>query len=131
MPTALRDGRRIRHAHLSIVVEIGGVPAFERLRDEEGIEEEVAEYLAALMARPDNWDSHYNLGNYYLGQNRPKEALAEYDQALKMEPQATLALVNAAMAHGRLGEPAKAEEKLVQALKIRSAHGVPFMGFGP
>jgi hypothetical protein len=35
------------------------------------------EYLVSLMARPDSWDAHYNLGNYYLGQNRPKEALAE------------------------------------------------------
>jgi tetratricopeptide (TPR) repeat protein len=76
------------------------------------------EYLASLMARPDSWDAHYNLGNYYLGQNRPKEALAEYDDAVKREPQAILALVNAAMAHARLGETAKAEEKLNEALKI-------------
>lgn len=76
------------------------------------------EYLSALLARPDIWDSHYNLGNYYLGQNRPKEALAEYDEALKREPQAVLAMVNAAMAHARLGETGKAEERLNAALKI-------------
>ena len=82
------------------------------------VEKATDEYLAALMARPDSWDAHYNLGNYYLGQNRPKEALAEYDDALKREPQAILALVNAAMAHARLGETARAEEKLNEALKI-------------
>jgi tetratricopeptide (TPR) repeat protein len=76
------------------------------------------EYLASLMARPDSWDAHYNLGNYYLGQNRPKEALAEYDDAVKREPQAILALVNAAIAHARLGETAKAEERLNEALKV-------------
>jgi tetratricopeptide (TPR) repeat protein len=76
------------------------------------------EYLAMLMARPDSWDSHYNLGNYYLGQNRPKEALVEYDIAYMHEPQSVLTLVNAAMAHAKLGEPAKAEEKLNEALKI-------------
>ena len=70
------------------------------------------------MARPDSWDAHYNLGNYYLGQNGPKEALVEYDIALKHEPQAVLALVNAAMAHARLGETGKAEERLNEALKI-------------
>jgi tetratricopeptide (TPR) repeat protein len=70
------------------------------------------------MARPDSWDSHYNLGNYYLGQNRPKEALAEYDEALKREPRAVLVLVNAAIADARLGETAKAEERLNEALKI-------------
>ena len=76
------------------------------------------EYLAALMARPDSWDSHYNLGNYYLGQNRPKEALAEYDETLKREPRAVLALVNASMADARLGETGKAEGPLNEALKI-------------
>ena len=82
------------------------------------VDKATEEYLASLMARPDSWDAHYNLGNYYLGQNRPKEALAEYDEAVKREPQAILALVNAAMAHARLGETAKAEEKLNEALKI-------------
>ena len=49
----------------------------------EKVDKATEEYLASLMARPDSWDAHYNLGNYYLGQNRPKEALAEYDVALK------------------------------------------------
>jgi tetratricopeptide (TPR) repeat protein len=81
-------------------------------------EKATGEYLAALMARPDSWDAHYNLGNYYLGQNRVKEAIAEYDAALKREPQATVALVNAAMAYARLGELEKTEGKLNEALKI-------------
>ena len=76
------------------------------------------EFMASLMARPDTWDAHYNLGNYYLGQNRPKEALAEYDIASHHEPQGIMILVNAAMAHAKLGETAKAEEKLNEALKI-------------
>ena len=70
------------------------------------------------MARPDSWDAHYNLGNYYLGQNKPKEALIEYDIAYQHEPQSVLTLVNAAMAYAKMGEPAKAEGKLNEALKI-------------
>ena len=42
----------------------------------EKLDKATDEFLASLMARPDSWDGHYNLGNYYLGQNRPKEALA-------------------------------------------------------
>ncbi len=62
------------------------------------------EYLAELVARPDIWDAHYNLGNYYLG--------------LKREPQATLVLVNAALAHAQRGEVSLAEGRLNAALKI-------------
>ena len=84
----------------------------------EQIDKSTVEFLAALMARPASWDSHYNLGNYYLGQNRPMEALVEYDIAHKHEPQSVLILVNAAMAHARLGETGRAEERLNDALKI-------------
>ena len=84
----------------------------------ERYEKATEEFLGSLLARPDSWDAHYNLGNYYLGQNRPKEALAEYDIAYQHEPQSILTLVNAAMAHAKLGETARAETKLNEALKI-------------
>jgi Tfp pilus assembly protein PilF len=84
----------------------------------EALDKATDDYLTALVARPDSWDAHYNLGNYYLGQKRPKEALVEYDEAIKREPQALLVLVNAAMAHARLGETGKAEERLHDALNI-------------
>jgi tetratricopeptide (TPR) repeat protein len=87
-------------------------------RAREQLDKATGEYLAALMARPDSWDAHYNLGNYYLGQNRPKEALAEYDIAYSHEPQAVLTQVNAAMAHAKMGETAKAEERLNEAIRI-------------
>ncbi len=88
------------------------------------------EFLASLMARPDSWDAHYNLGNYYLGQNRPKEALEEYAIAHTQEPQSVLTLVNAAMAHARLGETGKAEDKLQEALKIAPDSGAVLYNLG-
>ena len=88
------------------------------------------EFLASLMARPDSWDAHYNLGNYYLGQNRPKEALEEYAIAHTQEPQSVLTLVNAAMAHARLKETTKAEEKLNEALKIAPTSGAALFNLG-
>ena len=59
------------------------------------------EYLASLTAWPDQWSSHYNLGNYYLNRGEVKEALAAYDIALKIEPRAAMVLVNAAMAYAQ------------------------------
>ena len=99
-------------------------------KTKESIDKATDEYLAALMARPDNWDAHYNLGNYYLGQKRPKEALVEYDEAVKREPQAILALVNAAMAHARLGETQKAEDQLNKALAINPDSAVARYNMG-
>ena len=88
------------------------------------------EFIGSLMARPDSWDAHYNLGNYYLGQNRHREALVEYDIAYRHEPQSILTLVNAAMAHAKLGETAKAETRLNEALKINPASPAALYNLG-
>lgn len=82
------------------------------------IEEANEEYLAFIMARPDQWTSHYNMGNVQLSRGELKEAVASYQAALKSEPQAVMAMVNLSMAHAQMGENGKAEESLRGALKI-------------
>ncbi|MFH0904321.1 MAG: tetratricopeptide repeat protein [Methanobacteriota archaeon] len=76
------------------------------------------EYLDSIMARPDQWTSHYNMGNYYLNRGEPKQAIASYDKALKLEPQAVMAMVNSSIAYSQLGENDKADKTLQKALKI-------------
>ena len=80
--------------------------------DRKRVEAATREYLASLTARPDQWSSHYNLGNYYLNRNELKQAIASYDTALKLEPRAVLAMVNASIAYARLGENRKADTSL-------------------
>jgi tetratricopeptide (TPR) repeat protein len=99
-------------------------------KGKERLDKATVEFLDSLMARSDSWDSHYNLGNYYLGQNRPKEALAAYDIAYTHEPQSIRTLVNAAMAHAKLGETAKAEAKLTEALTIAPDSSVALYNLG-
>ena len=82
-----------------------------------GFERANKEYLDSLMARPDQWTSHYNMGNYHLSRGRPKEAIASYDEALKREPRAVMAMVNLSLAYAQLGENEKAERILQKALK--------------
>ncbi|WP_197084225.1 tetratricopeptide repeat protein [Desulfovibrio sp. TomC] len=82
------------------------------------VEKANQEYLAFLMARPDQWTSHYNMGNYHLNHGELKDALASYQAALEREPQAVMAMVNASIAYGRLRENGKAEELLQSALKL-------------
>jgi Tfp pilus assembly protein PilF len=98
--------------------------------DEGRLKKATAEYLASLTARPDQWDSHYNLGNYYLNRGEFQQALASYDTALKLEPQAVLAMVNASIAYARLGENAKAEKSLQRALKAAPESGAANFNMG-
>ena len=72
--------------------------------DQDKVKKATDEYLASLTARPDQWSSHYNLGNYYLNRGEVKQALAAYDTALKIEPRAAMVMVNAAMAYAQMGE---------------------------
>ena len=88
------------------------------------------EYLASLMARPDQWTSHYNLGNYYLNRGEVKQALASYDTALKIEPRAAMVLVNAAMAYAQTGEKEQAEKALVKALKVSPENAAAHFNLG-
>jgi tetratricopeptide (TPR) repeat protein len=69
------------------------------------------------MARPDQWTSHYNMGNYQLGGGKLKEAVSSYRTALRIEPRAVLAMVNSSIAYSRMGDNANAEKSLRAALK--------------
>jgi tetratricopeptide (TPR) repeat protein len=76
------------------------------------------EYLASITARPDQWTSHYNMGNYQLGRGETKKAVASYQEALKLEPQAIMPMVNTSIAYAQMGENDKAEKSLRHALKL-------------
>lgn len=76
------------------------------------------ELLASLLARPDNWSSHYNLGIFYSDRKEYSKALEAFDTATRLNPESILPLVNISMVHARLGQIDKAETALRQALKI-------------
>ena len=84
----------------------------------ESIRKADEEHLASLSAWPDQWTSHYNLGNYHLGRGELAEAVASYDRAFAIEPRSAMVLVNRSIACARMGSPSKAETSLHEALKI-------------
>jgi len=98
---------------------LAGYPK-ETLKPDEAkrLEKAEKEYLAFLMARPDHWSSHYNMGNHHLSRGAIKESIESYKTALKLESSAIMASVNMSMAYARLGDSGKAEETLRSALKI-------------
>jgi len=90
------------------------------LQDSEAkqVESATKEHLESIRTRPDQWDSHYNLGNYYLTRGEIDQAVEAYEKAVKKEPRAVVALVNQAMAYARMGENQKAGGSLKRALAI-------------
>jgi len=98
--------------------------------DQEKVKKATEEYLASLTARPDQWTSHYNLGNYYLNRGEVKQALASYDTALKIEPRAAMVMVNAALAYAQTGEKSQAEKFLEKAIKIAPDNAAAHFNLG-
>jgi tetratricopeptide (TPR) repeat protein len=76
------------------------------------------EYLASITCRPDQWTSHYDLGNYYLNRRETEKAVASYQAALKHDPRAIMPMVNISIAYAQTGEIDKAEEMLQKALRL-------------
>jgi len=88
------------------------------------------EYLAFIMARPDQWTSHYNMGNYQLSRGETKQAVASYQAALKIEPQAVMAMVNSSIAYAQMGENDMADKSLQAALKTAPDNAVVNFNMG-
>jgi tetratricopeptide (TPR) repeat protein len=124
---------RARPEHFaSLLATVAGDYRFVRLRGAPGLlavpekqvpeqaraslEELRREYLDFIMARPDQWTAHYNLGNYYLSRGQADAAIDAYRAALEKEPQEVMLLVNLSIAYARNNDLAQAEQMLQAAL---------------
>ncbi|MFA6148125.1 MAG: tetratricopeptide repeat protein [bacterium] len=113
---AAGDGFRL--VRIRAAAGLTGYP-MDRLPEEvrSRVEKADREFLAFLMARPDQWTSHYNMGNYRLGGGKLKEAVSSYQAALRIEPRAVLAMVNSSIAYSRMGDNDNAGKSLRAALE--------------
>lgn len=76
------------------------------------------EYLNSMVARPDDWSSHYNLGIYHQNQGNAQKAIESYETAARLYPEALMPLINSSVLYSYMGNPAKAEENLKQAVEM-------------
>ena len=111
-----------------------GIAAFPRMTIPPAYQAQLkkanGEYLASITARPDQWTSHYNMGNYQLGRGETKKAVASYQAALKLDPQAIMPMVNTSIAYAQMGENDKAERSLQKALKQAPADAAANFNMG-
>lgn len=98
--------------------------------DRRSIENATLEYLSSLQARPDDWTSHYNLGNYYMERQQPGRAVDEFSAAVHFQPQSLPPLVNRAMAYATLGKNDDAERSLRQALALDPMNAATNLNLG-
>jgi tetratricopeptide (TPR) repeat protein len=86
--------------------------------DQQRLEKATQELLNSFLSRPDNWTSHYNLGNYYSERKEFSKAIEAFDTASRLQPGSVPPLINISIIHARLGRNDLAESALRRALKI-------------
>jgi len=89
-----------------------------------------AEYEKALKVRLDHWISHYNLGNFYLNQQRYNEAIHSYNLSIKLKPDELMPYINVSIVYNRLKQNDKAEAALRKALEIDPQNYAGYLNLG-
>ena len=90
-------------------------------RDRASLEKANHDFTTAMQARPDDWASHANLGNFYMESRDFPAAAACFETATKLEPRQIGPMVNASMAYSNMDQNDKAEQSLRRALKMEPA----------
>ena len=75
------------------------------------------EFFTAMTARPDDWSSYANVGNFCMERREYAAAVKQFETAYKLEPRQIGPMVNAAVAYSNLKQNAKAEQSLRRALE--------------
>jgi tetratricopeptide (TPR) repeat protein len=79
-------------------------------------------YRTALEFTPDSVDARLGLGDVYLQQGKPHDALTEYDSALLKDAKSAPAHFRVADANLRLGRFAEASEAAARVLALDAGH---------
>ena len=118
---ATRDSSRL--VRIRAAQSLAALPAefVKDNRDRSALLSAVQEFRTAMSARPDDWASHANLGNFAMEAGSLSEAITEFQTAHRLEPRVIGPLVNMATAYNRLGQNQEAEQSLRLALKSEPA----------
>ena len=87
-------------------------------RDRVNLERANNDLVMAMQARPDDWASYANFGNFYMEGRDFSAAISCFETAANLEPRQIGPLVNASTAYSNMGQNEKAEQSLRRALKM-------------
>jgi tetratricopeptide (TPR) repeat protein len=88
------------------------------------------ELRASMLSRPDDWASHYNLGNFHVERREYSRAIEAFDRAIRFQPRSMLPLVNVSLAYNALGQNDRAEASLRAALDLEPTNAVTHLNLG-
>jgi tetratricopeptide (TPR) repeat protein len=83
-----------------------------------------------MKARPDDWASHANLGNFYMERREFDQAVRCFETSYKLEPRMIEPMVNAAMAYSNSKRNDRAETCLRRALKVQPTNAAANFNLG-
>ncbi len=126
---ALHDDYRL--VRIRAVAALASVPE-EHLRQSQrqAFQRATAEFIKAMTARPDDWASHANLGNFYLERKQYQLAAESYQIAFRLEPRVAAPMVNASMAYANLKRVEDAERCLRRALRAEPGNAAAHFNLG-
>ena len=102
----------------------------EKESDREKIAKATREFMAAMKARPDDWSSYANLGNFYMERRDFTAAARNFEIAATLDPRRVGPSVNASIAYSNLGQTDKAEKTLLQALQYEPNNAAALYNLG-
>ncbi len=74
------------------------------------------EYIQSITARPDDWASHANLGNYYFNEQDYDNAIRHFQYSTRIFPENVAAYVNCGFVYSLKGNLDRAESEFKKAL---------------
>jgi len=88
------------------------------------------EFIESMQVRPDDFSSHFNLGNFYMDRSEISLAISSFERAIRLRPKNILPLINVSIAYAREGRRDKAEESLRNALQIEPKNPAANLNLG-
>jgi Tfp pilus assembly protein PilF len=94
------------------------------------VRQATTELLEALGAHPDDYASHYNLGNFYMRRLDQEKALTSYQMAIRLRPDFVPPYVNIAFVHNSMGHNDKAEASFRKAIALDPNNAAVHLNLG-
>jgi tetratricopeptide (TPR) repeat protein len=89
-----------------------------------------AELIDSYLSHPDDYLSHYNLGNFYMDKGEHQKAISSFSTSSRLRPDSVLALNNVAFAYNAIGQNEKGVSSLKKALKIDPENAATNLNLG-